>query len=157
MIRLIAAIDSRRGIATDSGIPWSLAGDTNYFREQTKSGLIVMGRGTYDEFANPLHGKDNYVLTRAKDPFRDGFRSVESVDALRAAHPYEDIWVIGGALVYAETVRGADELLITQVSGDFHCTKFFPPYRDQFKLVSTGDDQHDGPISYRFETWGPAD
>ena len=50
MIRLIAAIDSQRGIATDSGIPWKLPGDTAYFREKTAHGLIVMGRATYDEF-----------------------------------------------------------------------------------------------------------
>ena len=49
MIRLIAAIDSQRGIATDSGIPWTLPGDSAYFREKTSSGLIVMGRATYEE------------------------------------------------------------------------------------------------------------
>jgi dihydrofolate reductase len=38
MIRLIAAIDSQRGIATDSGIPWKLPGDSAYFREKTAQG-----------------------------------------------------------------------------------------------------------------------
>ena len=63
MIRLIAAMDSRHGIATASGIPWKLPGDTAYFREQTSRGLILMGRSTYDEFAAPLHGRENFVLT----------------------------------------------------------------------------------------------
>ena len=67
MIRLIAAIDSQRGIATDSGIPWKLPGDTAYFREKTANGLIVMGRATYDEFAAPLHGRENYVLSTTHD------------------------------------------------------------------------------------------
>ena len=52
-----AAIDSRRGIATDTGIPWKLPGDSEYFREKTANGLIVMGRATYDEFVAPLHGR----------------------------------------------------------------------------------------------------
>ena len=65
MIRLIAAIDSRRGIATDSGIPWKLPGDTAYFHEKTAKGLILMGFATYSEFAAPLHGRENFVLSAA--------------------------------------------------------------------------------------------
>ena len=63
MIRLIAAIDSRRGIATDSGIPWRLPGDTAYFHDKTATGLILMGWATYNEFAAPLHDRENFVLT----------------------------------------------------------------------------------------------
>jgi dihydrofolate reductase len=122
MIRLIAAID------TDSGIPWNLPGDSAYFRDKTRTGLIVMGRATYNEFAVPLHGRDNFVLTAQPGSLRAGFRSVAGLDQLSTDHPGEDIWVIGGAAVYAETINDASELLITQVLADFNCTKFFPAY-----------------------------
>ncbi len=153
MIRLIAAIDSRRGIATDSGIPWTLPGDSAYFRQKTSSGLIVMGRATYEEFAAPLHDRENFVLSTTSRSLRDGFQVVTSLDGLVAAHPGEDVWVIGGAAVYAETIGHADELLLTQVTGDFGCTKFFPPYEATFRLATTSDDHHDGETRYRFETW----
>jgi dihydrofolate reductase len=153
VIRLIAAIDSRRGIATDSGIPWTLPGDSAYFRQQTSRGLIVMGRATYDEFAAPLHDRENYVFTGASTPLRPGFRVVSSLGQLGAAHPGEDIWVIGGAGVYAETIGQARELLLTQVLGDFDCTKFFPPYADAFALERHGEDLEEGGLAYRFETW----
>ena len=155
MIRLIAAIDSRRGIATDSGIPWKLPGDTAYFHDKTATGVIVMGWATYNEFAAPLHGRENFVLTSQSqsEPLRTGFRPVGSLDELVTDHPDQDIWVIGGATVYAETIREGDELLLTQVVGDFHCTKFFPPYGADFQLAAHGDDQQEGGITYRFETW----
>ena len=153
MIRLIAAIDSRRGIATDSGIPWKLPGDTAYFHDKTATGVIVMGWTTYNEFAAPLHGRENFVLTSRSEPLRTGFRPVGSFDELVADHPNQGIWVIGGAAVYAETVREADELLLTQVVGDFDCTKFFPPYRADFQLAAQGEDRQEGGITYRFETW----
>ena len=105
MIRQIAAIDSQRGIATDSGIPWKLPGDSAYFREKTSTGLIVMGRATYDEFAAPLHGEENYVLTTATAPLRTGFQAIAGLEQLRGAHPDEDIWVIGGATVYQRRSR----------------------------------------------------
>jgi dihydrofolate reductase len=153
VIRLIAAIDSKQGIATASGIPWKLPGDTAFFRQQTAQGLILMGRATYDEFAASLHGKENFVLTAGPGPLRAGFQVVGSLDQLGASHPGEDIWVIGGAAVYAETISEAEELLITQVLGDFNCTKFFPNFTDAFRLTIQGDEREDGGVSYRFETW----
>jgi dihydrofolate reductase len=68
-------------------------------------------------------------------------------------HPDQDIWVIGGAIVYAETIGKAEELLLTQVVGDFDCTKFFPSYQPEFQLAAHGDDLREGAITYRFETW----
>jgi dihydrofolate reductase len=154
-VRLIAAIDTQRGIATDSGIPWKLAGDTAYFREKTSRGLILMGRATYEEFAAPLHGRENFVLTRRPGPLRPGFLAVTSLDQLRADHPDQDVWVIGGGAVYAGTIGDAEELLITQVLADFHCTRYFPPFRDQFVLEAQSEVHREGEISYRFETWRP--
>jgi dihydrofolate reductase len=155
MIRLIAAIDSQRGIATDSGIPWKLPGDSAYFHEKTADGCIIMGRSTYNEFAAPLHGRENFVLTTGSTSLRKGFQAIGTLDQLVALHPDEDIWVIGGAFVYAETIPEADELLLTQVVGDFGCTKFFPPYQPEFHLESHGDDHQEASITYRFETWQP--
>src|SRR5580700_4771092 len=153
MIRLIAAIDSQRGIATDSGIPWKLPGDTAYFRAKTATGLIVMGRATYDEFAAPLHGAENYVLSRTSTALRAGFQAITDVQQLAAAHPHDDLWVIGGAAVYRETIAGAHELLLTQVEKDFHCTKFFPPYEAGFERTNQSVEHHEAGLAYRFETW----
>jgi dihydrofolate reductase len=155
MIRLIAAIDSRRGIATDSGIPWKLPDDSAYFREKTSSGLIVMGRATYDEFAAPLHDRENYVFSTTSSPLRKGFEAVTSLAELSEAHPAQDVWVIGGASVYAETISQADELLLTQVRGDFHCTKFFPPYQPAFALQNKSEEHQEGGVSYQFQIWRP--
>jgi dihydrofolate reductase len=112
-----------------------------------------MGRATYNEFAAPLHGRENFVLSADPGPLRTGFQAVENLDQLRASHPGEDIWVIGGATVYAETISEAEELLITQVLGDFNCTKFFPNFTDAFRLTVRGDERQEGGVSHRFETW----
>src|SRR6202167_4075960 len=104
MIRLIAAMDTSRGIATENGIPWKLPGDAAYFEEQTTTGLIVMGWATYNEFSAPLHGRRNYVLTGDQAPLRSGFQSTASLAELIKSHPNQDVWVIGGAFVFAETI-----------------------------------------------------
>jgi dihydrofolate reductase len=153
MIRLIAALDSRRGIATDSGIPWSLPGDSAYFRQKTLKGTIVMGRATYDEFAAPLHDRENFVLTRSDTALRDGFQPITRLDDVRQGRPDDDVWVLGGAAVYEETIASADELLLTQVDGDFHCTKFFPSYEADFALETRSEAHEEGGVTYRFEKW----
>jgi dihydrofolate reductase len=112
-----------------------------------------MGRATYDEFAAPLHGGENYVLSTTTVPLRAGFQAIIGLQQLGAAHPNEDIWVIGGATVYRETIGEADELLLTQVLKDFDCNKFFPPYEAEFALQSRSADQHENGLTYRFETW----
>ncbi len=155
MIRLIAALDLSRGIATDQGIPWNIPGDKIYFRRETEHGAIVMGRSTYTEFAAPLHDRINYVLTSRADSLRAGFLPVKSLGDVATEAVDDDIWVIGGAGVYASTIAAADEVFLTQVLGDFGCTKFFPPYREDFVVTQQGPDEHDGGIGYRFERWRP--
>jgi dihydrofolate reductase len=155
VIRLIAALDISRGIATDKGIPWSIPGDKAFFRQQTEHGAIVMGRSTYTEFAAPLHDRVNYVLTSRADPLRAGFVPAKGLEQVTSEVADHDIWVIGGAGVYASTIAAADELVLTQVLGDFGCTKFFPPYREDFVLSQQGPDQNEGGLGYRFERWRP--
>jgi dihydrofolate reductase len=153
VIRLIAAMDTSRGIATDRGIPWKLPGDVAYFENQTTTGLIVMGWATYNEFSAPLHGRDNYVLTRDQGRLKSGFQPVATLVAVLASHPNEDVWVIGGAFVFAETIDQGDELFITQVLEDFHCTKFFPDYRTGFAKFEQSKDEEESGVHYRFEKW----
>jgi dihydrofolate reductase len=155
VIRLIAAIDLSRGIATEAGIPWSIPGDKAFFRKQTEHGAIVMGRSTYAEFAAPLHDRVNYVLTSRADQLRAGFVPTKGLEQVVAEAGGGDVWVIGGAGVYASTMATADELVLTQVLGDFGCTKFFPPYREDFVVTQQGPDDHEGGIGYRFERWRP--
>jgi len=152
MIRLIAAIDTSRGIATDKGIPWKLPGDTAYFENETTTGLIVMGWATYNEFSAPLHGRDNYVLTRDQSPLRSGFLPITTLADLKS-QPHQDVWVIGGAFLFAEAIVRADELFLTQVLEDFHCTKFFPDYHTGFVRFAQGNDQEENGVQYRFEKW----
>ncbi|HTT86735.1 MAG TPA: dihydrofolate reductase [Acidimicrobiales bacterium] len=153
MIRLIAALDCERGIATDTGIPWRLPGDSAYFRDRTRTGTVVMGRGTYEEFPSSLHDRENFVLTSSPNRLRPGFRSVAALADFFDVHGEEEVWVIGGAAVFDQTISRGDELLLTRVQGDFRCTKFFPLFEGPFSLTERSEDREENGISYRFETW----
>ncbi len=154
MILFIAAMDERRGIADEHGLPWQgkLPTDVKQFRAKTIHGTVLMGYGTYVEFAKPLSDRHNYVATSSTEKLREGFETVHDARAfLSAAH--EDIWVIGGAKLFETTLDQADELVLTRVEGDFGCTKFFPEFEESFVLTDKGQEQEENGIKFRFEIW----
>ena len=153
MIRLIAAHDEKLGIANDSGIPWHLPKDAQYFREKTKGGIVVMGGATYREFDKPLPDRQNLVLTHELEPLRSGFQAIRDLDLYIKDNQERDIWIIGGASLFAQTISVADELYITRVKGDFHCTKFFPDYSNDFLLVDRTETVTENNIDFSFEIW----
>jgi dihydrofolate reductase len=156
VVKLITAVDESRGLADEDGIPWQglIPGDAAYFRDQTATGTILMGFRTYQEFSQPLHDRDNFVLVRSRlRPLRPGFVGVDDLDDFLLSHSEEEIWVVGGAGLYEMTLSNATELFITQLDKSFACTKFFPPYREEFQLVSESDTATESEISYRFQVW----
>ena len=153
MIRAIAAIDNKRGMATDTGIPWKLPSDGERFTTLTQDGIILMGYGTYKELTKPLHDKPNYVVTRdADEKLRDGFVPVVDTDKFFVTHD-DIIWDIGGPGLLAATIDHIDELYLTQIDSDFNCTKFFPEYENDFTRQSVSDEKTENGISFRFEIW----
>jgi dihydrofolate reductase len=155
MMRMIVAVDSAGGMATDSGIPWTLPTDQRFFSDQIKDGVILMGFNTYDEVSAPLHGRTNYVATRRTVTLRDGFVAVPDAAAFIAEHAGETIQNIGGAGLFESTLDLADELVVTRIDADFRCTTFFPPFEDSFRLVAESDRIEENGVTFTFQTWHP--
>ena len=155
MIRLIAAADSNDGIANDSGIPWQglLPTDVKHFRDQTIHGQILMGFNTYTEFDKPLPERDNFVLTRPGTTLRAGFKPVYDLVAFLHDMKNQDLWIIGGAKLFVGTLPFIDELDITKLQTNFHCTKFLPPYRNSFKLAKESEVMNESGINFTFQVW----
>jgi len=152
MIRLIAAIDSLRGIADNSGIPWSIPSDSAYYKKKvTEGGKIVMGYNTYLNHASTLTNRPEYVLTSHTEALRAGFIPFTSVDTFMQTNSH--IWVIGGQGVFEAFLPYADELYITQVDGDYNCTKFFPSFGEQFEQVSRSKILQENGYVFQYQIW----
>ncbi|MGH7193489.1 MAG: dihydrofolate reductase [Candidatus Saccharimonadales bacterium] len=140
MIRLIAAIDRSRGIAKDGAMPWKIPDDERYFAQQTKThgGNVLSGGATFREayHGKPLPGRNNYILTRRYEKIPRA-TVVRDLPGLLAEFKDKDLWVAGGAEVFAEVMDLglADELYLTHIDAEFHCDRFFPEYEGRFRLV----------------------
>jgi dihydrofolate reductase len=154
MIRAIAAVDDRLGLATDAGIPWSVPADVEHFRDATAATDVLMGYGTYVEFRQPMTGRANFVATRRGDPLREGFTPVADPITFLDGHQPSDIWIIGGAALFAATLTESEELHLTRISGDYGCTRFFPSFESTFTMVIDQATPGDGDVpAYRFQVW----
>lgn len=151
-LRLIAAADSKRGIATSKGIPWDLSIDVKYFRDKTVNSTILMGYNTYVELKKPLPNRRNFVFCRQGTQLANGFIAVHRLTEFLQEMD-EDLWIIGGAALFAKTIRYADELYITQIDKNFRCIKKFPEYYPAFRRISQSPDYHQNTLTFRFEIW----
>jgi len=154
MIRFIAAIDQKHGIADDHGIPWQgkLSTDVKYYHDKIKTGTLLMGYGLYKELSHPYPGGINFVATSKHETLRDGFEPVADARAfLQKAQG--DVWNLGGAALFASTIDLADELYLTKIEADFNCTKFFPEYEHNFTLVSQTPSQVENGLTFTFTVY----
>lgn len=135
MIRLIAAVDRRNGLAKGGLQPWSIPKDERRFADLTKAhgGNLLMGHKTFQVIGRPLLERRNFVAGRQFD----GAEGVEAVSDLQnfLDRFHEDLWVIGGASIYEQTIAQANEIYLTHIMADFGCDQLFPDLPPSFKLT----------------------
>jgi len=132
-IVILAAV-AENGVIGQGGIlPWRLKSDMQSFRERTWGKPLVVGRKTYESFSRrPLPGRTNIVVSRAFSapgavvaPSLAAALAIARADASRRG--VDEIVVVGGADIYAQTMTLADRLVLTRVrlrpAGD----TLFPP------------------------------
>jgi len=118
MIIGIVAVDRNGAIGKDGKLPWHYPADMKFFKETTTGNTVVMGRNTWLTLKKPLPNRLNIVLTRkAEIPEQDSvlvLREVESV--LSMAKDLEtDLFVMGGAQVYAAFLPHIEKWIVTEV------------------------------------------
>lgn len=155
MIRAIAAIDDKHGLAAHSSIPWHLPEDLRYFRDQTRDGVVLMGRRTAESLKHPLLNRRNVIASTTLTAPIPGFELVPDAVAFlqTAAQDNQNIWVIGGGELFASTLLLCDELYLTHVSGDFGCDTFFPEYANNFKQVSVSPMHNQNGHEFQFAVY----
>ena len=163
-ISLIAAV-ARNGIIgkTDPNgkpdLPWHLPDDFAYFKRKTSHHPIIMGRKSLDALGKPLPNRTNIVLTRNPDFRAEGVTIVHTLDdAITAAKAVNDqeIFVIGGAEVYAMALPVATTLYLTEIHKAYDGDASFPAFdkadwTEFSRQNHPADDRHE--TSFDFVTY----
>lgn len=129
-ISLIAAVAKNGVIGSRNAIPWHIPEDMKRFRALTVGHLVLMGRKTWEslpEKFRPLPKRINIVITRQRDyPLPAEVERFATIDDAVAAHPNEQIFVIGGGEMYRQTIDRADTMYITEVDEEYEGDTTFP-------------------------------
>lgn len=153
-VSLIVAMAKNRVIGANNAIPWHLPGELKLFRSVTTGHHIVMGRRTYESIGRLLPGRITVIVTRTPGYAAPGAIVAGSLEAAIAACGNDDeIFVIGGAQLYAAALPIADRLYLTtvnaEVAGDTYMPDFDPgAWREVSARSFAADDKN--PYAYRF-------
>ncbi|MBA3592633.1 MAG: dihydrofolate reductase [Pseudomonadota bacterium] len=143
-INLIYARAANGVIGKDGTMPWHLPEDLAHFKQLTHGCPVIMGRKTWDSLQpkfRPLPGRTNIVITRQTDWQAEGATRAGSLEeALAQASPAPEIWVIGGAQIYAQAEPLASRAEVTEIAQDFDGDAYAPTLGPAWREIarSTG-------------------
>lgn len=131
--KAIAAMAENRVIGNGSKIPWHLPEDFKWFKQLTTGNVIVMGRKTFESIGKPLPNRETIVLSRSQFAY-PGVRTIASLDELDPAAETREIFICGGAEIYALALPLCSDLYLTHVKGNPEGDVLFPPFEEMFQF-----------------------
>ena len=129
----IVAVDKNWGIGKNNGLLFDIKADMRHFVEHTRGKVVVMGSNTLRSLPGgmPLKNRVNIVLDpegSEKDASAKGYTLVRSPEELlRAAanYPKDEVYVIGGGMMYRTLLPYCDEAIVTKVRADGDAEVFY--------------------------------
>ncbi len=146
-------------------LPWHLPDDFAYFKQKTSGHAIIMGRKSLDALGKPLPKRTNIVITRNSDFQFDGVTVVGTLEAaIAAAEQAEagheqagggpaEIFVIGGAEIYALALPVANRIYLTEVQRPYDGNAAFPEFdktiwHEISRHHHPADDRHEAAFDF---------
>jgi len=134
--KAIAAMSENRVIGREGQIPWHLPEDFKWFKQLTMGHVLVMGRKTFESIGRPLPGRETIVLSRSGFT-ASGVRTIVDIARIDLASDPREIFICGGAEIYAQALPLCSDLYLTIVKRTVEGDAFFPPFEEAFRLHET--------------------
>jgi dihydrofolate reductase len=150
MITLIAAIGRNNEIGLDNKLPWNIPEDLKHFKSYTLGKVVVMGRKTFESIGNKSLPGRKCIVISTQDLHGLAIRARDIKDVLSIEHCYPELVVIGGEMVYKQTIAIADKLVITHVDAEFEADKFFPVIDSAIWQINSRVKSYDNNHRYTF-------
>lgn len=157
IISIIVAMDEKRAIGVNNRVPWRLSADLKKFRELTMGHHIILGRKTFESIGRPLPGRHSIVATRDPGYKAEGCLIASSLDdALRLASERDEseVFICGGAEIYAQAMGVADRIYLTRVHAETEADTFFPEWDEtawveKESFYQPADEKNEHPFTFK--------
>ncbi len=136
MISIIVAVAENGVIGDKNALLWHISEDLKRFKAITSGHPVIMGRKTFESLGRPLPNRTNVVITRQEVEI-PGCTVVHSLAGAVALFPEsEEVFIIGGAQIYAEAMPLADKFYLTRVFHPYQGDTRYPEWNeDEWRLV----------------------
>ncbi len=158
MLSLIAAVAANGAIGHQQDLLCHLPNDLKRFKAITLGHTIVMGRRTFESLPKgALPGRTNIVVTHNTDLHWDNTIIKNNLEEVINQAAEQELFVIGGATLYNQTIEKADRLYITHIHHVFsEADTFFPAidttiWKEVEREDLKADERH--PYDYSFVTY----
>lgn len=152
MIGMIAAIGKNRELGKNGDLIWSLPNDLKFFKEVTTGKTVIMGKNTFNSLPKLLPKRKHVILSDDNDFNKDVTDCVifydkdEIISYVKKISEKEDVYIIGGASMYAMFVNICDFMYLTEIDAeDQNADVYFPEF-DKVKwekeIVGTNNDNN---------------
>ncbi len=137
-LSIIVAMDRNHVIGRGGTLPWHISSDLKNFKKITMGKPILMGRKTHDSIGKPLPGRENIILTNNKKYLAEGCTVKNTLDEVYSyCEEQLEVVVMGGAILYSQTLDKAEKLYITEVNASVNGDTLFPEYKSsQWREIS---------------------
>jgi dihydrofolate reductase len=157
VVSAIAAIGKERVLGKGNQLLWHIPDDLKRFKRLTLGHPVILGRKTFESIVQyvggPLPGRTNIVVTRDPAWTYPGVVVAASIeDALAKGKELDanEIFVIGGAQVYAAALPYTDKLYLTLIDDEKKGDSYFPAYETEFKRVVAEETHEWNGLKYRW-------
>ena len=156
----IAAMDQQRVIGFKGQLPWHVPADLKHFAASTARQAVLMGRTTWESLEpkyRPLPGRVNIVISRKPETLDLPSGVIASSDCEHTIAAFREgdlaadrqqLWIVGGAQIYAAALPFCDQLVLTLIPGSHEGDTFFPPFEGMF--VENTRTQLEGCVVIRY-------
>jgi dihydrofolate reductase len=155
-LNLIFARARNGVIGKANTLPWHLPEDLAHFKQTTLGQPVVMGRKTWESLPpkfRPLPGRTNIVVTRQADWQAEGAVVAHSIEeAVQHCDADAQVWVIGGAEVYAQAMTLASRAVVTEIDADFEGDAFAPNFDNSWQETARTTHVAANGLSYSLVT-----
>ena len=156
-INLIFARSANGVIGKNNAMPWHLPEDLAHFKKLTLGSPVLMGRKTWDSLPpkfRPLPGRSNVVITRQTDWQAEGATTAGSLQAaLTLCQSSSEVWIIGGAQIYAQAEPLASRIEVTHIDKNYEGDAFAPRLGPQWLPIHREDHVSSIGLNYSFITY----
>lgn len=132
-LKMIAAIGKNNELGKNNDLIWHLKEDLKFFKEKTTGTTIVMGSNTFYSLPKMLPNRKHIVFS-SKNNFPEGVIVYNDINKFIEDYKDkdEDIYVIGGGMIYKLFINEVDEIYLTEIDEEEKdASVYFPEFNKE--------------------------